>query len=158
MNAIGMIETRGLTASIEASDAMLKSADVSLLLKEHVGGGLVAIIVTGDTSSVKASVDAGAAAAERVGELVSAHVIPRPAPSVGSMLQDGLPGEILTADISPDEKSGGAESVAIDELRGMTASKLRAILIGRNDSGLSPDEIRRLSKAKLINLFKKMYE
>jgi len=76
MQAIGMVETRGLTASIEAADAMLKSANVSLLLKEQVGGGLVTIIVTGDTGSVKVSVDAGAAAAEKVGELISAHVIP----------------------------------------------------------------------------------
>ena len=149
MQAIGMVETRGLVASIEASDVMLKSANVSLLLKEHVGGGLVTTIVTGDTGSVKASVDAGAAAAERVGELVSAHVIPRPAPSVGRMLQDEPPCE---------EKPNDEKPVNIDELRGMTASKLRAILIGRNDSGLSPEEIRRLSKGKLIGLFEKLYE
>ena len=150
MHAIGMVETRGLTASIEASDAMLKSANVSLLLKEHVGGGLVTTIVTGDTGSVKASVDAGAAAAERVGELISAHVIPRPSPSVGLMLQDEPSRE--------EENSDGGKSVTIDELRGMTASKLRAILIGRNDSGLAPEEIRRLSKGKLVNLFEKLYE
>ena len=78
MQAIGMVETKGLIATIEASDAMLKSANVSLLLKEKVGGGLVTTIVTGDVGAVKAATDAGAAAAERIGELVSVHVIPRP--------------------------------------------------------------------------------
>ena len=78
MLALGMIETRGLVASIEAADAMLKAANVTLQCKEHVGGGLVTVMVRGDVGAVKASVDAGAAAAERVGELISVHVIPRP--------------------------------------------------------------------------------
>ncbi|NCB62505.1 MAG: BMC domain-containing protein [Clostridia bacterium] len=78
MKALGMIETRGLVASIEAADAMVKAANVSLQCKEHVGGGLVTVMVRGDVGAVKAAVDAGAAAAERVGELVSVHVIPRP--------------------------------------------------------------------------------
>ena len=160
MQAIGMVETRGLVASIEASDAMLKSANVTMMLKEHVGGGLVTTIVTGDTGSVKASVDAGAAAAGKVGELISAHVIPRPAPAVGWMLQEAYPREVQavqTAAISAKERSEDEQQVSIDELRGMTASKLRAILAGRNDSGLSPEEIRRLSKGKLISLFEKLY-
>ena len=76
--ALGMIETRGLVASIEAADAMVQAANVTLIGKEHVGGGLVTVMVRGDVGAVKASVDAGAAAAERVGELVSIHVIPRP--------------------------------------------------------------------------------
>ena len=78
MQALGMIETRGLVASIEAADAMVKAANVTLIGKEHVGGGLVTVMVRGDVGAVKASVDAGAAAAERVGELVSIHVIPGP--------------------------------------------------------------------------------
>ena len=78
MQALGMIETKGLVASIEAADAMVKAANVTLIGKEHVGGGLVTVMVRGDVGAVKASVDAGAAAAERVGELVSIHVIPRP--------------------------------------------------------------------------------
>ena len=76
--ALGMIETKGLVASIEAADAMVKAANVTLVGKEHVGGGLVTVMVRGDVGAVKASVDAGAAAAERVGELISVHVIPRP--------------------------------------------------------------------------------
>ena len=78
MKALGMIETRGLVAAIEAADAMIKAANVSLQCKEHVGGGLVTVMVRGDVGAVKAAVDAGACAAERVGELISAHVIPRP--------------------------------------------------------------------------------
>ena len=78
MQALGMIETKGLVAAIEASDAMVKAANVTLIGKVHVGGGLVTVMVRGDVGAVKASVDAGAAAAERVGDLVSVHVIPRP--------------------------------------------------------------------------------
>ena len=76
--ALGMIETKGLVASIEAADAMVKAANVTLIGKEHVGGGLVSVMIRGDVGAVKAATDAGAAAAERIGELVSVHVIPRP--------------------------------------------------------------------------------
>lgn len=76
--ALGMVETRGLIASIEAADAMVKAAKVKLLGKEKVQGGLVTILVEGETAAVKSAVDAGAAAAQRVGELVSTHIIPRP--------------------------------------------------------------------------------
>ena len=86
MQALGMFETKGLVASIEAADAMVKAANVTLIGKEHVGGGLVTVMVRGDVGAVKASVDAGAAAAERVGELVSIHVIPRPHDEVEGIL------------------------------------------------------------------------
>ena len=86
MKAIGMVETKGLTASIEAADAMVKAAGVALLGKKHVGGGLVTVFVTGDVGSVKAATDAGAAAAARVGELVSSHVIARPANAIDGIL------------------------------------------------------------------------
>ena len=85
--ALGMIETKGLVASIEAADAMVKAANVTLIGKEHVGGGLVTVMVRGDVGAVKAATDAGAAAAERVGELVSIHVIPRPHEEVESILE-----------------------------------------------------------------------
>ena len=73
-----MIETKGLVASIEAADAMVKAANVKLIGKVHVGGGLVTVMVRGDVGAVKSATDAGAAAAGRVGDLVSVHVIPRP--------------------------------------------------------------------------------
>ena len=76
--AIGMIETKGLVAQIEASDAMLKAANVSLVKQVQIGGGLVTTVIKGDVGSVRAAVDAGAAAASQSGELVSAHLIPRP--------------------------------------------------------------------------------
>ena len=84
--ALGMIETRGLVASIEAADAMVKAANVHLIGKEHVGGGLVTVMVRGDVGAVKAAVEAGAASAKRGGELVSMHVIPRPHGDVEEIL------------------------------------------------------------------------
>ncbi|MCG8472348.1 MAG: ethanolamine utilization microcompartment protein EutM [Desulfobacterales bacterium] len=78
MNALGMVETRGLVGAIEAADAMVKAANVELIGREQVGSGLVTAMVRGDVGAVKAATDAGAAAADRVGELVSVHVIPRP--------------------------------------------------------------------------------
>ena len=85
-NALGMIETKGLVAAIEAADAMVKSANVQLIGKEQVGGGLVTVMVRGDVGAVKAAVEAGGAAAKRVGELVSVHVIPRPHEEVEMIL------------------------------------------------------------------------
>ena len=76
-NSLGMIETKGLVGAIEAADAMVKSANVQLVGKEQVGGGLVTVMVRGDVGAVKAATDAGAAAAEKVGELISVHVIAR---------------------------------------------------------------------------------
>ncbi|MGT2800321.1 ethanolamine utilization microcompartment protein EutM [Streptococcus marmotae] len=84
--ALGMIETRGLVGSIEAADAMVKAANVTLIGKEHVGGGLVTVLVRGDVGAVKAATDAGAAAAQRIGELISVHVIPRPHGEVETIL------------------------------------------------------------------------
>src|SRR5947209_19832679 len=86
MEALGMIETKGLTALIEASDAMLKSADVTLLGWQKIGSGLVTAMVVGDVAAVKAAVDAGAAAAERVGEVIGVQVIPRPHEDLGTVL------------------------------------------------------------------------
>ncbi|WP_019125627.1 ethanolamine utilization microcompartment protein EutM [Peptoniphilus grossensis] len=86
LNALGMIETKGLVASIEAADAMVKAANVTLIGYEKVGGGLVTVMVRGDVGAVKAATDAGAATAQRIGELVSVHVIPRPHNEVENIL------------------------------------------------------------------------
>ena len=86
MEALGMIETKGLVGSIEAADAMVKAANVHLIGKVHVGGGLVTVMVRGDVGAVKAAVEAGGAAAKRVGELVSVHVMPRPHEDVEAIL------------------------------------------------------------------------
>jgi len=89
MEALGMIETKGLIGAIEAADAMVKTANVVLTGKEYVGAGYVMVSVRGDVGAVKAATDAGAAAARRVGELVSVHVIPNPHDEVEKILQGG---------------------------------------------------------------------
>ncbi|NCO41530.1 MAG: ethanolamine utilization protein EutM [Armatimonadetes bacterium CG_4_10_14_3_um_filter_66_18] len=91
LEALGMVETRGLVGAIEAADAMVKAANVTLIGKERVGSGLVAVMVRGDVGAVKAATDAGAAAAKRVGEVVSVHVIPRPHEEVEAILP-AIPG------------------------------------------------------------------
>ena len=88
-NALGMVETRGLVGAIEAADAMVKSANVQLVGKEQIGGGLVTVMVRGDVGAVKSATEAGAAAAEKVGELISVHVIPRPHSEVEIILPHG---------------------------------------------------------------------
>lgn len=85
-NALGMVETKGLVGAIEAADAMVKAANVTLIGKEQIGAGLVTVMVRGDVGAVKAATDAGATAAERVGELISVHVIPRPHSEVDAIL------------------------------------------------------------------------
>jgi microcompartment protein CcmL/EutN len=86
MEALGMIETRGLTAAIEAADAMIKAAEVTLIGTEKIGSGLVSVMVRGDVGAVKAATEAGSVAAQRLGELVAVHVIPRPHGDVEKIL------------------------------------------------------------------------
>ena len=86
MEALGMIETRGLVAAIEAADAMVKAANVTLIGSEKIGSGLVSVMVRGDVGAVKAAVEAGGAAAARLGEVIATHVIPRPHNDVDKLL------------------------------------------------------------------------
>ena len=86
MEALGMVETRGLVAAIEAADAMVKAANVVLIGSEKIGSGLVSVMVRGDVGAVKAAVDAGAAAAGSLGEVIATHVIPRPHADVEKLL------------------------------------------------------------------------
>ena len=100
LEALGMVETKGLIGSIEAADAMVKAANVVLIGKEYIGAGYVTVMVRGDVGAVKAATDAGAAAARRVGELVSVHVIPRPHDSIEDALplgRSGLGGSVRTS-------------------------------------------------------------
>jgi ethanolamine utilization protein EutM len=92
--ALGMVETRGLVGAVEAADAMVKAANVVLIGSEYVGGGFVTVMVRGDVGAVKAATDAGAAAAKRVGELVSVHVIPRPHQDIEMILPQASKGSI----------------------------------------------------------------
>jgi len=149
MDAIGMIETRGLVASIEAADAMLKAAQTGLVTKQHVGGGLVTIIVTGEVAAVQASVDAGAAAASRVGQLVSQHVIPRPDPWVGDMLARAArpaPPEPTPAATAPAPAASGTGQ----DLSALTLAQIRVLARQTPNLGLSHAEIGRARKADLI--------
>jgi ethanolamine utilization protein EutM len=105
LEALGMVETKGFVGAVEAADAMVKAANVQLIGKEYIGAGYVTIFVRGDVGAVKAATDAGAAAARRVGELISVHVIPRPHTEVERVLpRNGRTG------LSPDERAiaGGA--------------------------------------------------
>ena len=86
MEALGMIETRGLTAAIEAADAMVKAAEVTLIGTEKIGSGLVSVMVRGDVGAVKSAVESGTAAAQRLGEIIATHVIPRPHDDVEKIL------------------------------------------------------------------------
>src|SRR5688500_16446494 len=117
LEALGMIETKGLIGSVEAADAMVKAANVVLVGKEYIGAGYVTVMVRGDVGAVKAATDAGAAAARRVGELVSVHVIPRPHGEVEKILPvNGRAG------YSPDEQaqlSGGARGQLGDRKSGV---------------------------------------
>lgn len=126
MNALGMIETRGLVAAIEAADAMVKAANVTLTRKEEVGGGLVTVMVRGDVGAVKAAVDAGAAAAERVGELISIHVIPRPHEELEWILTDPDPG---VAPKAPEDDSDAEEEEPVQTEQAAAEAKKTEVTI-----------------------------
>lgn len=89
--ALGLVETRGMVAMVEAADAMVKAANVTVVGWEKIGSGYVTVLVRGDVAAVRAATDAGAAAARRVGELIAVHVIPRPHPSLEDVLPIGKP-------------------------------------------------------------------
>ncbi len=178
MEAIGMIETKGLVASIEAADAMIKAANVRLLSRNLVGGGLVTVIVTGDVGAVKAATDAGAAAAERIGELVSVHVIPRPASGTNAVLekaehiQQKEPKAKVSAVPEPHEKApekpdGAPEPIegadaqprkTLAELKGMRVSELCQYLRGRANIGIPRNRIKYAKKDELLAAIKWSYD
>lgn len=107
MEALGLIETKGLIAAIEAADAMVKTANVVLVGHEFIGAGLVTVLVRGDVGAVKAATDAGALAARRVGELVSVHVIPRPDAEVETILPQPAPGPVTGGAPAPGGPAAG---------------------------------------------------
>ena len=106
LEALGMVETKGLIGSIEAADAMVKAANVVLVGKEYIGAGYVTVLVRGDVGAVKAATDAGAAAARRVGELVSVHVIPRPDAEVETILPQPPSGPVTGSAPGPPAGAG----------------------------------------------------
>ena len=148
--ALGLIETRGLVAAIEAADAMLKASSVRLLRIEKTEAALMTVQVVGETAAVQASVDAGRAAAERIGVVVSAHVIPRPAAEVAHMqaLSDALPVS------SPASSKAGktSHSAAIED---MTVRELRAYAREQEDLPIKGREIARANRQQLLDALRK---
>ncbi|WP_066383663.1 BMC domain-containing protein [Neobacillus mesonae] len=128
--ALGMIETRGLIGSIVAGDAMLKSADVTLVKQEKVDAALVTILVQGDVSAVQAAVDAGKEAAARVGELISAHVIPHPDESIRDVL--------LKKNHKVSETNRKTENIL--EVKGSTKKKSESSQTAKNKPAVKPEE------------------
>ena len=109
--ALGLIETRGLVAAIEAADAMVKAANVKFLGRQKVKGGFIAIMVAGDVGAVKAAIDVGAAACKRVGEMVSAHVIPRPHGDIDKILQITPPGSAKQVAEKKETRKAGSRKI-----------------------------------------------
>jgi ethanolamine utilization protein EutM len=163
--ALGLVETRGLVGSIEAADVMVKTANVSLLGTEYVRNGLVTVQIVGDVAAVKAAVEAGAAAAQRVGQLVSTHVIPRPSDEVEMILkQRTVPSpeaEGLTDPAGSDTQEGEEEEfdfVASDDddeyrsqLDAMTVHQLRTLARTTEGLGIQGREISMANKDILIH-------
>lgn len=124
LEALGMVETKGFVGAVEAADAMVKAANVDLLGKEYIGAGYVTVFVRGDVGAVKAATDAGAAAARRVGELISVHVIPRPHTEVERVLPKGNGGRTLKGGSRGQLSSGdGKGAAAAVKKRTRTKSK-----------------------------------
>lgn len=165
MPALGMIETRGLVGAIEAADAMVKTANVRLLDKEKISAGLVTVHITGEVAAVKAALDAGAAAAQRVGELVSVHCIPRPDDAVFGMLNhanitDNRKSKKNTAN-KPEEKNAEppapknepSEADTTDsELSEKNVHELRRLARSIEDFPIQGREISKAKKDELIKL------
>ena len=144
--ALGLIETRGLVAAIEAADAMLKAANVQLLGKEVTKGALVTIKVEGETGAVKSSVAAGAAAAERVGEVVSTHIIPRPHDELGIILADND---------EPAVTSGrGGAPPPLEVLESMPVRELRDLARQTPQFGLQGRDISHANREQLLEQFR----
>lgn len=177
MQAIGLIETKGLIAAVESADAMLKAADVRLLEKTIVGGGLVAVAVTGDVAAVKAAVDAGAAAVVRIGSLllVSQHVIPRPHEDLSSMIGPGEEIEYQAAEDPAAEEIKETEDTlhhkeavdrmilecglegTIEALGKLKVIDLRNLARRYMDFGITGRAVSKADKRLLLTEFRKYY-
>ncbi len=150
MQALGLIETNGLIAAIESSDVMLKTAEVDLVSREFVGGGLVTVSVVGDVGAVKTAVDAGASAVEQLGDfLVSKHVIARPDPEIEPLLDDPktkkVPEEVAEEVVEAEPVVEGVEETPVPEAP-LAADEPKAKPIGFKPEELEPKRIAELRK------------
>lgn len=139
--AYGMVETRGLVAAIEAADAMMKASDVNLMGLEQTMAALITVQVTGETAAVQAAVDAGTAAASKIGEVISSHVIARPASEVFSMQ--------FESPTSPTVQSPASS------LKDMTVRQLRTLARSQKSLSLKGREIARANKQQLLKALRK---
>lgn len=151
--ALGMIETRGLVASIEAADSMVKAANVRLTGNVQIGGGLVTVMVRGDVGAVKAAVDAGTIAASRLGELVSIHVIPRPHIEIEDILPSPSPNSTSKKLAENDELDE-----MFKELERKSVSELRKIARQLNGLTISGRQISKANKQLLLDEVKRHYK
>lgn len=176
MQALGAIETRGLIAAIESADVMLKAADVSILEKTYVGGGIVYIAITGDVGSVKAAVEAGAEAVRRMDEklLISQHTIPRPHIELNSIIKATKtePESVIENNVSVQEDFGkSCNRSSVDKMvleygleksmkiiKRLKLIELRALAFEYNNFGLSEKQVSKIVKKLLIEEFIKYYE
>ncbi|NLL62710.1 MAG: BMC domain-containing protein [Ruminococcaceae bacterium] len=164
--ALGMIEVRGRLGCIEALDAALKAANVSLLTMVKVGGGLTAVFIEGDVGAVKAAVNAGGAAAKEVSDVVSVHVIPRPDPNVRVLLKGTFLQNISTTDISVPSKTASvkkstpAKKAKTDyhtakDLNAMRVVELRSLARSFEDFPMTREQIKFAKKDELVKALKK---
>lgn len=156
--ALGMIETRGLVGSIEAADVMVKTANVRILGTEYIKNGLVTVQIIGEVAAVKAAVDAGSAAASRVGQLVSTHVIPRPAEEVEFLLKRSP--QRPAPDKEPAPPAGQEQATLFGSaddaeyrarLEAMTVPELRTLARETGGLGIAGREISKANKEELIH-------
>ncbi|MGE5432576.1 MAG: BMC domain-containing protein [Syntrophomonadaceae bacterium] len=177
--ALGLIETKGLVGAIEAADAMAKAADVTIISKEKITAALVTIKITGEVAAVRSALDAGAAAAQRVGQLVSVHIIPRPDDQLDDILYDnsvkagsdnsgkdssGNPGEDDEdpEDSGVDSEEGGEieildiKNINLAELELMNVHRLRSLARGLAQFPIRGREISKANKQVLLDYFRKL--
>lgn len=156
MKALGMIEVYGKLAAVEALDSALKAANVKLVNVSRVGGGLVTIMVTGDVGATKAAVEAGKAAAEQVGRIVSVHIIPRPSEDVGHMLtkeeivSDKLINSSNQVESDFEERQISKETISKESMQTMTVANLRSLARQLEITNMTRKEIRFANKEDLI--------
>jgi ethanolamine utilization protein EutM len=143
--AIGMIETRGLVGAVEAADAMMKAAQVTLLGSDKTGGGLIVVSVSGDVAAVKAAVEAGITAAERVGELFSSHVIPRPDAQTPQLFQNKA-------------QTSNPEDLTFADIKATPVRTLRRLARNYPDFPIQGREISKANKQLLVEKFSEYLE
>ena len=152
--ALGLVETKGLVGAIEAADAGLKAANVELLGSERADAGLVTVMFGGDVAAVKAACDAGAAAAERVGQLIGVHVIPRPSPMLAAIETDESPGKRAGDESAPASLPNG--SWDLTALEGAKVVELRDMARRVENFPLKGRDVARASREELLAAFRSL--